>query len=181
MTITWLDAILVLMLAVFVAVGAQKKLIGFFVGAGAVLLLRPLLSLAENNVGLAAAVGLLGGLALGLLGRRIGVGQSQNHWAYNTLGGFGGLLLGLALLLALVTSLPIQRNPANAQEIFYPPRNAPAGLYQTFQNSRLVGEGRSILLYPLLHQDGFSDTQRRVYAGLHDWLIVDEPWLDAVE
>lgn len=181
MTITWIDATLVLMVAVFVAAGVHKKLIGLFVGVGAVLLLRPLLGLAASNIGLAAAVGLLLGLVFGLLGRRVGIDQSQNHWFFRVLGGFGGLLLGLAMLVALITSLPIQRNPANAAEIFYPPRNAPAGLASTFQRSRLVGEGRAILLYPLLPSDGFNATQQRVYAGLHDWLVVGEPWLRAVD
>lgn len=181
MTITWLDAILVLMVAVFVAAGAHKKLIGLLVGVGAVLLLRPLLGLADSNVGLAAAIGLLLGLVFGLLGRRFGVGRSQNHWLYYALGGFGGLLLGLSLLAALITSLPIQRNPANAQEIFYPPRNVPPGLATTFQKSTLIAEGRSILLYPLLPSERFGPSQGRIYAGLHDWLIVDEPWLDAVD
>jgi len=180
-TITWLDAALVLMVAVFVAVGAHKKLIGLFVGVGAVLLLRPLINVANSNPGLAVALGLLLGLVFGLAGRRLGLGQGHTHWGFKALGGLGGLLLGLAMLGALITSLPIQRNPANAREIFYPPRDAPASLASTFQRSRLIAEGRSILLYPLLPTDGLAAGPRRLYSGLHGWLVVGEPWLDAVE
>lgn len=181
MSITWLDAALIVMVAVFVAVGAQKKLIGLFVGVGAVLVLRPLLNLASGNPGLAVAVGLLLGLVLGILGRRLGLGKGHTHWSFKALGGFGGLLLGLAMLGALLTSLPIQRNPANAREIFYPPRSAPGTLAATFQRSPLIAAGRSILLYPLLPAENFAASERRLYAGLHGWLVVGEPWLEAVE
>ena len=180
MTITWLDAALVLTLAVFVAAGAHKKLIGFFVGVGAALLLRPLSGLAASNVVLAVAVALLLGLVFGILGRHLGIRQND-HWGFKVLGGVGGLLLGAAMVGALITSLPIQRNPANAREIFYPPRNAPAALAATFQRSKLIAEGRAILLYPLLPRDGFSANQHRLYSGLHDWLVVGKPWLDVVE
>lgn len=181
MTITWLDVALVLMVAVFVGVGAHKRLIGLFVGVGAVLLMRPLQTVASSNPGLAVAIGLLLGLVFGLAGRRLGLGRGHSHWVFKALGGFGGLLLGLAMLGALITSLPIQRNPANAREIFYPPRDAPAGLASTFQRSRLIAEGRSILLYPLLPTDSFAGGRRRLYSGLHDWLVVGEPWQGAVD
>lgn len=180
MTITWLDAALVLTLAAFVAAGAHKKLIGLFVGVGAVLLLRPLMSLASSNVGLAIAVGLLLGLVLGIVGRRLGIAQ-DNHWGLKVLGGVGGLLLGVAMVGALITSLPIQRNPANEREIFYPPRNAPGALAATLQRSRLMAEGRAILLYPLLPTEDLTANQRRLYSGLHDWLVVGEPWLNPVD
>lgn len=180
MTITWLDAALVLMVAVFVAVGAHKKLIGLLVGIGAVLLLRPLMNMASSNPALAIAVGLLLGVVFAIAGRRLGLGRS-NHWGFKVLGGVGGLLLGLSMLGALITSLPIQRNPANEREIFYPPRDAPATLATTFQRSTLIAEGRSILLYPLLPTTGFEPAEHRLYSGLHDWLVVGEPWMDAAE
>ena len=129
---------------------------------------------------IAAGLAALLGLVLGILGRRIGIGQ-DNHWAFKVLGGVGGLLLGAAMVGALITSLPIQRNPANVREIFYPPRNAPAALAATLQRSRLIAEGRAILLYPLLPADSFSASQHRLYSGLHDWLVVGEPWLDPVD
>ena len=56
--ITWLDALLVLMVAVFVAVGAEKKLIGFFVGVGGVVALRVLQGVWQGNPALAIALGL---------------------------------------------------------------------------------------------------------------------------
>lgn len=175
--ITWLDALLTVAVAVFVAVGVEKKLIGFFVGVGGVVALRPLLGLGQANPALAVALGLGLGVALGLLGRRLVAPGRGPVVLFKVMGGFGGLLLGLALVASLVTSLPIQRNAANPREIFYPPRAAPAVLLGAFQRSPLIAAGRAILLYPLLPSDDFGAGEQRVYGALHDWLVVGEPWL----
>ena len=57
--ITWVDVLLVVVFATFVAAGAQRKLIGFFVGVGGVLLVRLLLGVGQTNPWLAAALGLV--------------------------------------------------------------------------------------------------------------------------
>jgi len=176
--ITWLDALLVLMVAAFVAVGVDKKLIGFFVGVGGVVSVRALQGVWQSNPALAIALGIALGVAMGLLGRRLVPPGRGPVLAFKIMGGFGGLVLGLTLLATLVTSLPIQRNPANPREIFYPPRTAPAVLLSAFQGSPLIAAGRAILLYPLLPTEDFGASQRRFYGTLHRWLIVGEPWME---
>ncbi len=174
--ITWVDVILVLVLATFVAAGAHRKLIGFFVGVGGVLVVRPLLGVGHGNPWLAAALGLALGVALGLLGRRLYNPGRGAEWPFQVLGGIGGAALGLALLVALITSLPLQRNPANTAEIFYPPRNLPSSITTTLQSSPLITLGRTILFYPLLPQEQYSAAERSAYSALHAWLVVGEPW-----
>lgn len=176
--ITWLDALLVLMVAVFVAVGAEKKLIGFFVGVGGVVALRALQGVWQTNPALAIALGVAIGVALGLLGRRLVPPSRGPILAFKIMGGFGGLVMGLALLASLVTSLPIQRNAANPREIFYPPRAAPTAMLSAFQRSPLIAAGRAILLYPLLPTEDFGANQQRFYGTMHKWLVVGEPWME---
>lgn len=176
--ITWLDALLVLMVAAFVAVGAEKKLIGFSVGVGAVVALRALQGVWLSNPALALALGVALGVALGLLGRRLIPPGRGPVLAFKVMGGIGGLVLGLTLLVTLMTSLPIQRNAANPREIFYPPRTAPAVLLSAFQRSPLIAAGRAILLYPLLPAEEFGAGQRRFYGAMHRWLVVGEPWME---
>ena len=176
--ITWLDALLVLLVAVFVVVGAEKKLIGFFVGVGGVVALRMLLGVWQSNPALAIALGVAIGVALGLVGRRLLPASRGPVPAFKVMGGFGGLVMGLTLVAALVTSLPIQRNAANPREIFYPPRTAPAALLSAFQRSPLIAAGRAILLYPLLPAEEFGANERRIYGTMHEWLVVGEPWME---
>lgn len=176
--ITWVDVLLIVVLAVSVAAGAHRKLIGFFVGVGGVLLVRPLLDVGQGNPWLAAALGLAAGIALGLLGRRLYNPGRGAMWPYQVLGGIGGGALGVALLFALVTSLPLQRNPTNTTEIFYPPRNLPGDLSVTLQSSPLITLGRTILFYPLLPKEQYTAAQQNAYGGLHTWLVVGEPWAE---
>ena len=174
---TLIDVALIVVVAALVALCAKKKLVGLFVGLGAALLLRPLLSLGQSNAYLAVALALAAGVALALFGRRL-VSPSQGpNWPLTVLGGFGGVLLGFAMLFALITSLPIQRVPANQNAIYYPPQDINQQLAVTLRRSPLILMGRSILLYPLLPVDGFSNLQQRVYSGLHGWLVIGEPWL----
>jgi len=174
---SWLDLVLVAVVAAVTALGAHRRLSGFFVGLGGVLLLHPLLVLAHANPFLALVAALLAGLGLSMLGRRL---FRQNRGAVmlmRALGGIGGLALGLALMLSLVTSLPIQRNPANPSELFYPPRNLPTSVSGAVLDSRLVLLGRDILFYPLLNKQGGADAgQQRLMGGLHRLFVVGEPW-----
>ncbi|MEJ2292049.1 MAG: hypothetical protein P8Y13_11505 [Deinococcales bacterium] len=174
---SWLDLVLVVVVASVTALGAHRRLSGFFVGVGGVLLLHPLLMLAHANPFLALVAALLAGLGLSMLGRRL---FQQNRGAVvltRSLGGLGGLALGVALMLSLVTSLPIQRNPSNPSELFYPPRNLPTPVSSAVLDSRLVLLGRDILLYPLLAKQGSVDASRdRVLQGLHRLFVVGEPW-----
>lgn len=173
--VTWVDALLVLMVAVLTALGAQRRLVGFVVGIGAVLLMRPLLVVGSRSAWVALVAALLGGLLLALIAQRLAAPGLRQRWPGKVLGGVGGLALGLSLLVALTTSLPIERNVANPREIYYPPRNAPANLSLALQRSPLVTTGRSILLYPLLPEPE-GELERRAYRGLRAWFVVGEPW-----
>ncbi len=174
--ITWVDVALTVVVAACAAAGVHRKLTGLTVGLGGVLVLRPLLDLGQSSPWLAVAIALAGGVALGLIGRRLYNPGRGATWPFQVLGGIGGAVLGLAMVGALITALPLQRNPANPAEIFYPPRNLPAGLTTTLQSSPLVTMGRSILFYPLLPQEQFSAAEQRAYGGMHRWLVVGEPW-----
>ena len=90
------------------------------------------------------------------------------------MGALGGLALGLVLVLALVTSLPIQRNPLD--QIVYPPRDLPEPFNQAVVSSRMVLLGRDILLYPLLDAQGDLAASEGILRGLHSYLVVGEPW-----
>ena len=171
---TWIDLALVLVAASVAALASERRLSGFFVGIGDVLLLRPLLVLAEINpfVGLVAA--LVVGLGLSFLGRVLLPPSRGGMWFQRLLGALGGLALGLVLVLALVTSLPIQRNPLD--QIVYPPRDLPEPFNQAVVSSRMVLLGRDILLYPLLDAQGDLAASEGILRGLHSYLVVGEPW-----
>lgn len=175
--LTWIDLILVLVIASLVALGANRRLIGLFVGVGALLLLRPLLGLGQGNPWFSIAVAFVCGLALALLARKLVAPGKGPELVFKIAGGFGGFMLGAAMVLALATSLPIQRNPANEREIFYPPRDIGTQLALTLQRSPFVMLGRTVLLYPLLPNDDRPDRDNTVLSGLHSWLVVGEPWL----
>lgn len=174
---SWIDLVLVLIVASLTSLAAERRLAGFFVGLGGALLLRPLLLLAHANVVVGVLVALLVGLGLSVIGRRLYRQNRGGNALLTVLGGLGGLLLGVSLVIALVTSLPIQRNPANPTELFYPPRNLPGPVAKAVSDSRLVKMGRDILLYPLLVRQGdIGPAEQRVFRGLHNLFIVGEPW-----
>lgn len=180
MNVTYVDALLVLMVAVITALGAKRRLVGFTVGIGAALLLRPLLVVATRDLWLAVVAALVGGVLLAVIGQRLLPASRRQGWGTSVLGGIGGGVLGLSLMFALVTSLPIQRNPANEREVYYPPRTAPGSLAVTFNRSPMIATGRNILLHPLLPEPTPAETQAtylwRTYGLLHSWLVVGEPW-----
>ncbi|MEX2534730.1 MAG: hypothetical protein WD273_03940 [Trueperaceae bacterium] len=172
---TWIDLLLTLLFAVFIALGAERRLSGLLLGAGGVLLLRPLLSLGQLSPVLAVAAALLAGLLLALVSRRLARQRRLPPAPYALLGGVGGGLLGAALVLSAAVSLPIERNDAN--QVIYPPQQLPGMLAPAVQGSRLFREGRDILLYPLLDRQGDISARRRpVIRLLHSYLVVGEPW-----
>ncbi|MCC6311396.1 MAG: hypothetical protein IT345_10820 [Trueperaceae bacterium] len=178
--VTWLDVALVLMVVVTTALGAKRRLVGCVVGVGGALLLRPLIIIGLRDLWIALAAGVCGTLILALIGQRLVSAGRRQRWGTTVLGGVGGAVLGLSLMFALVTSLPIERSTTNEREIFYPPRTAPAGLAVTFAQSPLVLEGRAILLHPLLlaptPAEGLANLTWRAEGLLHRWLVVGEPW-----
>ncbi len=172
---TWVDAVLVLILAVATALGAQRRFVGLVVGVGAVLLLKPLLVVGSRSPALAIAAAVLGGVLLSVLSRRLSSPGVRQRWTSMVAGGAGGLLLGLALMVAFVTALPVERIQDEQVAIYYPARTLPFGMYPTLQRSPLVEMGHSVLLYPLLEQpeNGF---QRAVYPALRNWFVEGDPW-----
>ncbi len=172
---TWVDALLIAMVAILTAMGAKRRLGGLVVGLGSVLLLRPLVVVGARGALVALVAALLGGVLLALIGRRLALPGLRQRWPTAVLGGVGGFALGAAMLFALVTSLPIERNAANPREIYYPPRDLPWNLSVTLQRSPLVTLGRSILLYPLLPEPE-QEAERRALQGLRSWFVEGEPW-----
>src|SRR5690606_6209061 len=136
--VTWVDAVLVVLVAVLTALGAKKQWVGLVVVVGGLVLLRPLLVIGAQDPWIAIAAGFLGGILLGLLARRLSLTGRGKAWPETVLGGIGGFALGMVLMAALVSSLPIQRNPANEREIFYPPRDGSTGPAQAFRRSPMV-------------------------------------------
>lgn len=175
MGFTWVDAVLVVIVAVATAYGAQRRLVGLVVGVGAVLLLKPLLVVGTRSPVLAIVAAVLGGVLLAVLSQRLSSPGMRQRWPSMVAGGAGGLLLGLALLVAFVTALPIERSVSDQRAIYYPPVNAPFGMSSTLQASPLVAMGRSIVLYPLLEQPE-GELQRSAYPALRNWFMEGDPW-----
>ena len=106
MGITWVDAVLVLIVAFTTAFGARRRLVGLVVGVGAVLLLKPLLVVGSRSPVLALAAALVGAVLLAVLSQRLSAPGMRQNWPSMVAGGAGGLLLGLAVVVALVTAPP---------------------------------------------------------------------------
>lgn len=174
---TWLDFVLIAIPPALAVLGVERRILGFALGLAAVLLLRPLVVLGSASPLVALFAALVAGVAVSVLVRSVIPQRRSRMLLQQTLGGIGGFAMGAVLVLALVTALPIQRNPINEREIFYPPRNLPEPLGQAATGSRLVQVGRDILLFPLLDgRVGFSEAERTIYGGLHGYLVVGTPW-----
>ena len=179
---TWLDAVLLLIVAATTAVASERRIAGLVVGVGGALALRPLLALAQLQPWLGIVGALVTGLVLALVGRQLLPAAPRNARWPRLLGGLGGALLGFAIVVMLVTSLPIQRNPVEPGLIYYPPRDLPAPLQRAVAESSLVAFGRSVLLFPLLDpRGGIEAGERSVIAALHTVAVVGEPWRSETE
>ena len=175
--VSWVDPVLAVIIGLFAAFGASRRLIGFFVGVGGVLLARPLLGVAAGGPWIGVGAALLAGLVLALVGRGLFANQRSGAVWQKALGALGGTALGVALVLATVTSLPIQRSPFDPNQVFYPPRDLPGALRGGVTRSWTVALGRDVLLYPLLDAEGLVPEDRRpLLDTLHRWLVVGEPW-----
>jgi hypothetical protein len=170
---SWLDLVLFGLVALLSAFGAKRRLTGLAVGVGALVLFRLLLVVFVNSPWVGLAFALSAGVLLGLLGRSLIPQRRGSALPGTLLGGVGGFVLGLLLVFATVTSLPIERNLND--QIVYPPRLLPLSVRAAVIESRLVAVGRDILLYPLLVRDGVLEPSA-VTAGLHRFFVVGEPW-----
>ena len=173
---TWFDFLLMAFMASLISFGIKKKMGGLLVGVGAALIFRLLLGISSAGyllpaIGLAMAAGLI----LGLLGLRLNTQLTMPEYLGNILGGIGGSLLGLLMVLAVITSFPLEKNIND--QIVYPSHNLKPAIRGAVQQSYLVNIGRNILLYPLLKQQAnYSEPQDKIYGVLHNLLVVGKPW-----
>lgn len=172
-----LDLALVLIVAALAALGAQRRLSGLLVGIGGVAALHPLLVLADLNPWLGLLGGLLVGLGLALLGRHVLQLARVTGPGAAVAGGIGGAAIGVAVVLTLVTSLPVGRSPLNPNELTYPPQTLPVVVRPVVQRSALVAVGHDVLFAPLLSgRERMTPERSAVVDALHRWLVVGEPW-----
>ncbi len=173
-----IDILLILLWVFVVVLTSQRGLLGFIVALAGTVLLKPLqlLTVYSPPLALVAAVGV--GLLIGSAGRFIPrISYRQPRWGY-LLGAFGGVVLGSALVLTLIVSLPLGRDLNGA--LRYPSPDLPYG--SVFQNSRLVALGRVILLYPLLEGRGeFSPASRATLSVLHTMFVAGQPWEEVTD
>lgn len=172
---TWFDLLLTALVALFTALGAQRKMTGLVIGVGAVVLYRILLIMLVQGSALVALLFALGaGALLGFAGRALVQRRRGSPTPFAVLGGLGGFLLGLLLLLALITGLPLEVTVNNT--VNYPAAGLPRPLDSAVRQSYLVREtGRAILLYPLMVDAGML-APNAVLEGLHRFLVVRLPW-----
>lgn len=174
---TVLDVALVITAALVAALASQRRLGGLMVGLGGALVLRPLLLLGDMNPWLGLFGALLVGLGLALAGRLLLPGAGGSGVWPRIAGGLGGAALGVVIVLTLVTSLPIQRDALNPNQLRYPPQDLPATVRPLVDRSALVQIGREVLFAPLLAvQDPSSSERTSVMNALHAWLVTSEPW-----
>lgn len=173
---SWLDPVFAVLVGTLTAFGAARRLAGFTVGVGAVLLIRPILGVAEANLWAGLVAALFGGAILASLGRSLFANKRSGATWQKGLGAVGGAGLGLALVMALVISLPIQRSPFDPNQILYPPRTLPGPIQSATAGSWTVALGRDVLLFPLLDADEMPEGRQAVLGTLHRWFVIGEPW-----
>lgn len=172
---SWIDLLLLVIIASSTALAAQRRLSGLIVALGALLVLKPLLLIGQANALLALLIALPIGIALGVAGRYVSQRMQLNNLTEMALGGIGGFCLGVTLTLALVTSFPLARDLNN--RIVYPAPGMPLMVQRAVQESRFFITGRDILLYPLLEAEGrIQPEQRFVLRSFHSFLVIGRPW-----
>lgn len=173
---TWLDALLVILVVAVAALTAERRWGGVLIAVGGLLMLGPLLQLGQSAPLLALLLAVAGGLLLAVLSARL-LRTPVNPVPGLIAGSAAGLVFGAVLLLAVLTSLPVQVNADNT--ISYPPRNLPPVIQAAADASPLVGLGRTVTLQPLLAvQPNSPAASQHPFTGwLHDWLVPGEPWL----
>lgn len=156
----WLDIFFTITLAGCIGLSAHKRLSGLFIGMGGALLLRPLLSLAGINNFIALLAALLVGAILAVVARSLAPKLSFNTMVFKTLGAIGGLVFGVALVLALAVSFPLNKQPQGSYH-FFPQR--PRFIANVATESEIVKLGRYALFY-------------QFYDGRENPIPEDAPW-----
>jgi hypothetical protein len=159
---SWVDLVFIVMIASAIALGAQRSLAGAVLGFGAALLWVPLVFIAQRSPVAALALALVFAAGLFWLARFITYREQLPVGLTTVLGGFGGAVLGIVLVLALATSLPLQPSLTQPGLYHYPPQNLPAPLASAVQQSAFFELGHAIL---------FSAPE-----GLRTLFFADRPW-----
>jgi MFS family permease len=175
---SWFDIVLVAGVAALTALGAKRKMTGLIVGLGSLVLFRVLITFTERGLWgiiVALIMAILAGVLFGMLGRAAVLKNRGLELPLSIAGGLGGLLAGIVLVGALVTSLPIEKRFDGA--IVYPPQQLPSILTSAVNSSQLVKVGRSILLYDLPDiQQSLPASQQGLYSALNNFFVVGQPW-----
>ena len=174
---TWLDALLVILVMAVAALIAERRWTGVIIAGAGLILTGPLLRLGQDAPLMALLLGIAVGLILAIMAARLlkapvpGKGNSGL-----IAGSVMGLVFGAVLLLAALVSMPIGRN--NQGQIVYPALDTPPAISQAVVDSPLFSYGRSILLQPLYANQVNSpaSSQWALTRLLHDWLVPGEPW-----
>lgn len=168
---TWVDVLLVALLGASVALGAKRGLPSVISAVAALLAWAPinLLGLASPVLGLAVACAV--GLVAGALSRRAASNlislSGLPEATRMMLGGFGGLLVGLGLVMALTMSFPVFANARDRSGYArYPSPNLPALVVSGVSDSAIA---RFLTASPAA--GGLGVWQAK--GWLHDALIPD--------
>lgn len=167
---TWLDAALVILVMAVAALITERRWAGVVMAGAGLLLLGPLLRLSSVSPLLALLVAVAAGLLLAVMCAKL-IRNQQDALPGLLAGGVTGLAFAAALLLAIVTSLPVELNPDNT--VSYPPQNLPPALHSAVNSSPLFRYGRTVTLQPLLG----PAAEQPLTEFLHDWFIPVDPWL----
>ncbi|WP_291430160.1 hypothetical protein [Deinococcus sp.] len=141
--ITWFDALLVTLWAVFTALGARRGLAGLVWGVGGVAICFLANSLATGAPGAVVIAALLGvGLAIAT-GRLIPAPLEQ-PWHLGV-GALGGFLLGGLLISTLALGFPMDvRVDASGTRATYPSASLPEAVYRGVRDSALQSNLRGV-------------------------------------
>jgi len=175
--INWVYITLFLMVAAVAAFFAHRQLLGFFIGLGGFILLKPLLMLAKTNNFLALIIATILGLGLALLAQVISARMRLPQTLTLFLGGLGGFLFGLGLLFTMIISLPIELNVSN--QVIYPAR-IPESVSRDVAAAKLVQLGRDIVLYEIYEAGNVTDQITSASPGfvkqVNGLLVTARPW-----
>jgi hypothetical protein len=175
---SWFDIFLLASLAAFVALGAKRKLTGLIVGVLSIPLFRLLVTFADNGMSgiiVAIVMAVLAGILFGMLGRTSVLKGRGLELPLSIAGGVGGLLTGLLLVGALVTSFPLSLSFDRAT-VYYPSQDTPKLLIDAANQSQLFQLGRSIVLFDLLDKTSLSTGEQGIYNALNGFFAVGRPW-----
>lgn len=174
---TWLDALLVILVMAVAALIAERRWTGVLIAAAGIILVGPLLRLGQGAPLIGLLLAIAAGLILAILAARLIKAPAPGRGGSGIVAGsVMGFVFGAVLLLATLVSLPLGRN--NQGQIVYPGLATPPAVTEALIRSPLVAYGRSVLLQPLLagQPNSPASSQWELTRWLHGWLVPGEPW-----